>query len=126
VDLKPADFQSRDNVGLVGEQVENTMGFYVFIDIDGIHLYQTTTKQNTFCPVWNETFQSEVQLGIHLTLTVFHDATTQPDDFMANCSISFDELLNITKDSNSDIWVSSASCEIHFAFIVNWKEIPLC
>ncbi|XP_046444312.1 calcium-independent protein kinase C-like [Daphnia pulex] len=106
VDLRPTDFQRRHNVGLAGKLVENTMDPYVFIDIDEVHVHRTTTKQKTFCPTWNETFQSEVQSGTNLGLTVFHDAAIPPDDFVANCSISFDELINITKDANSDIWVN--------------------
>ena len=104
VELRPTDFQRRHNVGLAGKLVENTIDPYVFIDIDEVHVHRTTTKQKTFSPVWNETFQSEVQSGTNLGLTVFHDAAIPPDDFVANCSISFDELINITKDSNSDIW----------------------
>ena len=108
VDLRPTDFQRRHNVGLAGKLVESTIDPYVFIDIDEVHVHRTTTKQKTFCPTWNESFQSEVQSGTNLGLTVFHDAAIPPDDFVANCSISFDELINITKDQNSDIWVSPA------------------
>ena len=105
VDLRPTDFQRRHNVGLAGKLVENTIDPYVFIDIDEVHVHRTTTKQKTFCPTWNENFQSEVQAGTNLGLTVFHDAAIPPDDFVANCSTSFDELINITKD-HSDIWVN--------------------
>ncbi len=105
VDLKPTDFQRRHNVGLAGKLVDGTIDPYVFIDIDEVHVHRTTTKQKTFCPIWNEQFQSEVQSATSLGLTVFHDAAIPPDDFVANCSISFDELINITKD-HPDIWVS--------------------
>ena len=108
VDLRPTDFQRRHNVGLAGKLVESTIDPYVFIDIDEVHVHRTTTKQKTFCPRWEETFQSEVQSGTNLGLTVFHDAAIPPDDFVANCSISFDELINITKD-HSDIWVCESS-----------------
>jgi len=105
VDLRPTDFQRRHNVGLAGKLVDSTIDPYVFIDIDEVHVHRTTTKQKTFCPTWNESFLSEVQSATNLGLTVFHDAAIPPDDFVANCSISFDELINITKD-HSDIWVN--------------------
>ncbi|XP_057379106.1 protein kinase C-like [Daphnia carinata] len=106
VDLKLTDFQLRHNVGLVGKLIKNTMDPYVFVDIDEVHVHRTTTKQKTFCPSWNEMFESEVQSGTNLGLTVFHDAAIPPDDFVANYSMSFDELIDITKDQNSDIWVN--------------------
>lgn len=106
VDLRPTDFQRRHNVGLAGKLVDSTIDPYVFIDIDEVHVHRTTTKQKTFCPTWNESFLSEVQSATNLGLTVFHDAAIPPDDFVANCSISFDELINITKD-HSDIWVTA-------------------
>lgn len=105
VDLRPTDFHKRHNVGFAGKLVESTIDPYVFIDVDEVHVHRTTTKQKTFCPRWEETFQSEVQSGTNLGLTVFHDAAIPPDDFVANCSISFDELINITKD-HTDIWVN--------------------
>ncbi len=108
VDLKLTDFQRRHKIGLVGRFFANTINPYVFIDIDEVRVHRTTTKQKTFCPVWNETFQIEIKSGNNLNLTVFHDATLPSDDFVANFSISFDELINITKDQNSDIWVSPA------------------
>ena len=104
VDLKPTDFQRRHNVGLAGKLVDSTIDPYVFIDVDEVHVHRTTTKQKTFNPIWNESFTSEVQSGTNLGLTVFHDAAIPPDDFVANCSIPFDELINITKEP-SDIWV---------------------
>lgn len=106
VDLKLTNFQRRHNVGWVGKLVKNTMDPYIFVDIDEVHVHRTTTKQKTFCPTWNETFESEVQSGTKLGFTVFHDAVIPPDDFVANGRISFDELIDITKDQNSDIWVN--------------------
>ena len=39
-------------------------------------------------------------------MLVFHDAAIPPDDFVANCSIAFDELLNDSKDQQtSDFWI---------------------
>ena len=109
VDLRPTDFQRRHNVGLAGKLVDGTIDPYVSIDIDEEHVHKSTAKQKTFSPQWNESFQSEVQSGNQLGLTVFHDAAIPPDDFVANCSISFDELLNTTKDC-SEIWVFQLSC----------------
>lgn len=41
-----------------------------------------------------------------LGITVFHDAAIPPDDFVANCTIPFDDLMHRDKDA-SDFWVSS-------------------
>lgn len=40
-----------------------------------------------------------------LGFTVFHDAAIPPDDFVANCTIPFDELMHRDKDA-TDFWVS--------------------
>ncbi|GLV36153.1 Protein C kinase 98E [Carabus blaptoides fortunei] len=77
---------------------------YVSIDVDENHLDRSTTKPKTFDPVWNEYFVHDVRDAMTLGLTVFHDAAIPPDDFVANCSISFEELLSRDKDA-ADFWV---------------------
>ncbi|XP_058799854.1 protein kinase C [Phymastichus coffea] len=66
---------------------------YVQLDIDEKYLNRSSTKAKTFDPVWNETFTHEVQDATLLGLTVFHNAALQPDDFVANCNIPFEELI---------------------------------
>ncbi|KAG1666810.1 Protein kinase C [Nymphon striatum] len=95
-ELKPTEFATRHNV--VGK-----IDPYVSIDIDDIHINQSTTKQKTFKPVWNEHFVANVNNATNLSLTVFHDAAIPPDIFVANCSVSFEELAG--RDNGlSDIW----------------------
>lgn len=102
--LRPTDFQKRHNMTF-GKPDEQLIDPYVKIDVDDSHLAQTTTKQKTFDPVWNEYFEHNVENVKTLTLTVFHDATLAPDDFVANCSFSFEDLLNKDKDE-ADFWVN--------------------
>lgn len=102
--LRPTDFQKRHNMTF-GKLEEQLIDPYVTIDVDEQHVAQSTTKQKTFDPVWNEYFEQKVENAKTLTLTVFHDASIPPDDFVANCSIPFEDLLNRDKDAG-DFWVS--------------------
>ncbi|XP_018322875.1 protein kinase C [Agrilus planipennis] len=102
--LRPTDFQKRHNMTF-GKPDEQLIDPYVTIDVDETHVAQSTTKQKTFDPVWNEYFEQKVENAKTLTLTVFHDAAIPPDDFVANCSIPFEDLLNRDKDAG-DFWVN--------------------
>ncbi|XP_012272167.1 protein kinase C isoform X2 [Orussus abietinus] len=77
---------------------------YVLLDVDENHLARSSTKPKTFNPVWNESFTYEVQDAVMLGLTVFHDAALPPDDFVANCSIPFEELMH-RDEQTTDFWV---------------------
>lgn len=101
--LRPTDYQKRHNVTL-GKLNEQPIDPYVTIDVDEQHLHRSTTKQKTFDPVWNESFMQEVHNASYLELTVFHDAAIPPDDFVANCTITFDDLLQKEKET-PDFWV---------------------
>lgn len=101
--LRPTDFQKRHNMTF-GKPDEQLIDPYVTIDVDDSHLAQTTSKQKTFDPLWNEFFEHSVENAKTLTLTVFHDAAIPPDDFVANCSIPFEDLINRDKDE-ADFWV---------------------
>lgn len=81
---------------------------YVSLGVDDNHLDRSTTKPKTFNPIWNETFTHDVQKVLVLGLTVFHDASIPPDDFVANCSIPFEQLLQ-QEDKTSDFWVTRVS-----------------
>lgn len=103
--LRPTDFQKRHNMTF-GKPDDQPIDPYVSIDVDENHLDRSTTKPKTFDPVWNEYFVHDVRDAMTLGLTVFHDAAIPPDDFVANCSISFEELLSRDKDA-ADFWVST-------------------
>lgn len=102
--LRPTDFQKRHNV-IFGKLDDQPIDPYVTIDVDEQHLDRSTTKPKTFDPVWNESFVHEVHSASKLELTVFHDAAIPPDDFVANCTINFEDLLQKDKES-PDFWVS--------------------
>ncbi|KAL7291897.1 hypothetical protein TKK_0014450 [Trichogramma kaykai] len=77
---------------------------YIQVDIDEKYLNKSSTKPKTFDPIWNECFTHEVQSACLLGLTVFHNAALQPDDFVANCSIPFEDLMQ-REDEAADLWV---------------------
>ncbi|XP_055926282.1 calcium-independent protein kinase C-like [Argiope bruennichi] len=107
VDLRPTEFSTR-HANVVGKNTPMLIDPYVAVDVDEIHVDRSSTKQKTFKPVWNEFFSTDIHSGQNLGLTVFHDAAIPPDDFVANCNISFDELLNSSKESGkyeSDVWI---------------------
>lgn len=80
---------------------------------------RSTTKGKTFDPCWNETFIHEVTNAKNIGLTVFHDAAIPPDDFVANCTIAFEDLAHRDKEQQ-DFWVSvreKKSAEIVYLLI---------
>ena len=101
-DLRPTDFATRHQVGLIARSTTTVVDPYVSIDIDDVTFARTTTRVKTAKPSWNEDFTTEIHSGQNIGLTVFHDAAIPPDEFVANCSISFDDLVD---KSTSDIWV---------------------
>ncbi len=106
-DLKPTEFSVRHNT-VVGKGQQMLIDPYLNIAVDDILINRSSTKQRTFKPIWNEIFTANVKEGQNLLLTVFHDAAIRPDDFVANCSISFDDLLAEECRNGvyeSDIWV---------------------
>ncbi|XP_013409848.1 calcium-independent protein kinase C isoform X2 [Lingula anatina] len=103
VDLKATDFATRHAMGPAN------LNPYISIDVDEVYVARTTAKGKTIRPSWNEDFVTEVHNGNAINLTVFHDAAIPPDDFVANCSLPFEDL-----KTNSDIWVDLEPCgKIH-------------
>ena len=95
-------------VGKGGQQM--LIDPYVNIAVDDISIDRSSTKQRTFKPLWNECFVCDVKDAQNLLLTVFHDAAIPPDDFVANCSIAFDDLMaDVSSDGTheSTFWVNS-------------------
>ena len=101
-DLRPTEYSTRHGVNVMSKSLDP----YVSIDVDDIHIDRSTTKQRNFNPIWNEHFSSEVHNAQCLLLTVFHDAAIPPDDFVANCTITFDDLLTGCQKGRNDFWVS--------------------
>lgn len=102
-DLRPTDFALRHQVvGLITKSQQQLLDPYISIDVDDTLLGRTTTKQKTLKPVWNEEFTTEVRNGQNICLTVFHDAAIPPDEFVANCNIAFEDIVD---KKTSDIWI---------------------
>lgn len=123
--LRPTDFQKRhSNVMAFGKSLPDDQPIdpYVSIDVDENHLDRSSTKPKTFDPVWNENFIHEVQNAVNLGLTVFHDAAIPPDDFVANCSIPFEDLMQKDKDS-CDFWVDlEPQGKLHIRIELKWAS----
>ena len=100
VELRPTDYSARFSMGATKKDVEAALDPYIAFDVDEAHVARTTTKAKTSKPTWNEEFTAEIHNGQNFGLTVFHDAALPPDVFVANCSLSFQDLKN-----QSDIWV---------------------
>ena len=81
--------------------VFHTRQFHLILD-------RSTTKPKTFDPTWNEYFIHEVHNAKNIGLTVFHDAAIPPDDFVANCTIPFEDLAHRDKEQQ-DYWVNIRS-----------------
>lgn len=100
--LQPTDCSKRHAFG----KEDQLLDPYVTIDVDDCHVAQTTTKQKTNDPVWNEFFEKAVENAKTVTLTVFHDAAIPPDEFVANCSIPIEDLVNRESSEENDFWVN--------------------
>ncbi|XP_053553269.1 protein kinase C eta type [Bombina bombina] len=79
---------------------------YMTINVDECRVGQTTTKHRTNKPTYNEEFCLTVTEGIKMELAVFHSTTIGYDDFVANCTLSFQELLKSCGQADSfEGWV---------------------
>lgn len=99
VDLRPTDFAVR----LPGSRKTIDPYVSVGIDSDPPHCLRTTSKSKTCSPTWNEDFSVEVSNGTALTLAIFDDRAIPPDEFVADCSLSFDDM---NTQNATDAWVS--------------------
>ncbi|XP_078590617.1 protein kinase C epsilon type-like isoform X3 [Branchiostoma floridae x Branchiostoma japonicum] len=100
-DLRPTDYATRHAVVRPASQVLDP---YVKLNVDDTCFGQTTAKPKTLNPKWKEDFTTEVHNGHTVGVTVFHNTTIGPDDFVANCNVTFEELLQ-EQGGNADIWV---------------------
>lgn len=100
--LRPTDFATRHNIGPVKNTVAVQLDPYASVDVDDVHIGRTTTKQRTENPHWEEEVFSDIHNGQNLQVTIFHDAAIPPDQFVANCSLPFEDLMG---RNGNDIWV---------------------
>ncbi|XP_063072835.1 protein kinase C epsilon type-like [Engraulis encrasicolus] len=92
LDLKPTAWSLRHAVGVKSQTF--LLDTYIALNVDDSRVGQTSTKQKTNSPAWNDEFVTEVYDGKKIELSVFHDAPIGYDDFVANCTIQFEDLLH--------------------------------
>uniref|UniRef100_A0AAY4CLX1 Protein kinase C n=1 Tax=Denticeps clupeoides TaxID=299321 RepID=A0AAY4CLX1_9TELE len=79
---------------------------YLVVKVDEYQVGQTLTKQKTCAPTYNEHFSVSVSGGAQLELAVFHDAPIGYDEFVANRTIRFQDLMKGTScEENFEGWV---------------------
>lgn len=106
VSLKPTAWSLRHAVGPRPQTF--LLDPYIALNVDDSRIGQTATKQKTNSPAWHDEFVTDVCNGRKIELAVFHDAPIGYDDFVANCTIQFEELLQNGSRHFED-WVSSAA-----------------
>jgi novel protein kinase C epsilon type len=107
-DLRHTDLTTRhDTKKTQAATTVSNLEPYVAIDVDEVAIESTSTKMKTKEPMWNETFTTDLLRKSEVVgLTVWHDATIPPDDFVANCSISLGDLIEKEEQPLHDLWVS--------------------
>ncbi|XP_016084867.1 protein kinase C eta type-like [Sinocyclocheilus grahami] len=99
VDLKPTTTSMRHAV--MFSKANQTLDPYIVVKVDEYKIGQTHTKQKTNMPTYNEEFSVNVNNGKQVELAIFHDAPIGYDDFVANCTIQFDDLMKSTNSEES-------------------------
>lgn len=104
--LRPTDLQTRlkNMTSFLPKPDDPLLDAYVSIDVDDNILLRSSTVPKTYDPVWNEYFTQEVHHANRLGLTVFHDAVIE-DLFVANCKLSFNELIHRENSDDQEFWV---------------------
>ncbi|KAA0718083.1 Protein kinase C eta type [Triplophysa tibetana] len=104
VDLKPTTTSMRHAV--MFNKANQTLDPYILVKVDEYKIGQTHTKLKTNMPTYNEEFSVNVNDGKQVEFAVFHDAPIGYDDFVANCTIQFDDLMKNTNTEESfEGWV---------------------
>ena len=105
VSLKPTAWSLRHAVGPRPQTF--LLDPYIALNVDDSRIGQTATRQKTNSPAWHDEFVTDVCNRRKIELAVFHDAPIGYDDFVANCTIQFEELLQNGSRHFED-WVSWA------------------
>ncbi|XP_070972817.1 protein kinase C eta type-like [Oncorhynchus clarkii lewisi] len=104
LDLKPTTFSLRHST--MFNKTAPTLDPYIVIKVDEYKIGQTHTKQKTNMPTFNEEFCLNVNDGKHIELAVFHDAPIGYDDFVANCTFQFEDLMKtLNTEETFEGWV---------------------
>ncbi|XP_012633102.1 protein kinase C eta type [Microcebus murinus] len=103
VGLQPTRWSLRHSLFKKGHQLLDP---YLTVSVDQVRVGQTSTKQKTNKPTYNEEFCANVTDGGHLELAVFHETPLGYDHFVANCTLQFQELLRTAGASDTfEGWV---------------------
>ncbi|NXU65451.1 KPCL kinase, partial [Horornis vulcanius] len=98
VGLQPTRWSLRHSLFRKGYQLLDP---YVTVSVDQVRVGQTSTKQKTNKPTYNEEFSATVTEGHQIELSVFHDTPIGYDDFVANCTLHFQDLLRSAAPSDT-------------------------
>uniref|UniRef100_A0A8D0DN56 Protein kinase C n=1 Tax=Salvator merianae TaxID=96440 RepID=A0A8D0DN56_SALMN len=103
VGLQPTRWSLRHSLFKKGHQLLDP---YITLSVDQVRVGQTSTKQKTNKPTYNEVFCAPVTDGCQLELAVFHGTPIGYDDFVANCTVHFQDLLHSIGSSDGfEGWV---------------------
>lgn len=127
VNLKPTAWSLRHAVGPRPQTF--LLDPYIALNVDDSRIGQTSTKQKTNSPAWNDEFVTDVSNGRKIEMAVFHDAPIGYDDFVANCTIQFEDLLQNGSRHFED-WVSDQAmcwvCVPPVLHALSWRDhLPL-
>ncbi|XP_072533374.1 protein kinase C eta type [Salminus brasiliensis] len=104
VHLQPTSAATR-HAALFGKAA-HALDPYIVVKVDEYRVGQTRTKPRTSSPTYNEEFSACVSAGGTLELAVFHDAPIGYDEFIANCTIRFQDLMETTSTEETfEGWV---------------------
>ena len=108
--LKPTEFSTRFPNLNISRKPQQYLDPFVSINIDEQYVGRTTTRTKTDGPTWEEEFAIDVSSGENFGFTIFHDTALPPDEFVANTTLLFDEIVEVSLDisccQTADIWVS--------------------
>lgn len=106
LDLKPTTFSTRHTV--IFNKAHQTLDPYIMVKVDDYKVGQTHTKQKTNMPTYNEEFSVTVSDAKQIEMAVFHDTPIGYDDFVANCTIQFEDLIKSSNTGETfEGWVSA-------------------
>ncbi|CAB1330984.1 unnamed protein product [Coregonus sp. 'balchen'] len=104
MDLKPTTVSLRHST--MFNKTAPTLDPYIVLKVDEYKIGQTHTKQKTNMPTYNEEFCLNVNDGKHIELAVFHDAPIGYDDFVANWTVQFEDLIKtLNTEETFEGWV---------------------
>lgn len=105
VELKPTTFSLRHSV--IFNKAPPALDPYIVVKVDDCKIGQTHIKQKTNAPTYNEEFCLNVMNGKQIEMAVFHDTPIGYDDFVANCVVQFDDLIQTSNTGEAfEGWVS--------------------